>query len=177
MSQTEFLFNGVKKRFDGKGDAWAEGHRILGPTFNMQDMDGFFGLTVFGANTGDRLSLEYVPDNYKNKLSFIREFALIGMFDRKASIVTTLDEMNRVSSAFYLWQCRLPKQPIEPKFFYVIGGQSPPWTMIEINIHDGEQTGTQDTLIENSKTDWMRVWRTLGLIDIRRELKKWIDPF
>ena len=55
--------NGVKVRADGCGDAWAQAHRKLGPTFNMQDIDALFGIMAFGQNTGDKLFLEYVPDN------------------------------------------------------------------------------------------------------------------
>jgi len=77
--------NGVKVRADGCGDAWAKAHRRLGPTFNMQDIDALFGIMAFGQNTGDKLFLEYVPDDYQNRGKAVRDFRVIAMFDRKSS--------------------------------------------------------------------------------------------
>jgi len=77
--------NGVRVRADGCGDAWAQAHRKLGPTFNMQDIDALFGIMAFGQNTGDKLFLEYVPDDYRNRGKAVRDFRVIAMFDRKSS--------------------------------------------------------------------------------------------
>jgi len=97
---------GVKTRYDGGGDAWAEAHRNLGTSFNMQDLDALFGFVAFGVNGAEKLFLEYQPDDYKNRKQIIRRFAAVAMFDRKNSIKTAFNKNNLVSTANYLWQCR-----------------------------------------------------------------------
>ena len=48
MSPYERDNRGVRRRFDGKGDAWSLEHRErLGHHALMQDVDGMFGLQVF----------------------------------------------------------------------------------------------------------------------------------
>ena len=161
----------VKPRFDGKGDAWANQHRdMLGPTFNMQDMDGYFGFTAFGANTGERIFLEYVPDDYENRYRAIREFGLVSMFDRKSSKEYALSKDNVVSFAFYLWLCRSvgKGQSIIPKFFFVVGSQEPPWEMIEIDINSGNSIKSKML----TSTNWKEIWHSLGLIELRREVSR-----
>ena len=93
---------GVRIRADGKGDGWARAHRQLGATFNMTDFDGLMGLVAFAANTGEKLFMEYVPDNYRNRLNLIRQFAIVAMFDRKASREYAFSEANRVSLSWHL---------------------------------------------------------------------------
>jgi hypothetical protein len=176
--QPSLLSNGVKARRDGAGDEWAKQHRSLGPTYNMQDMDALFGVTAFGQNTGERLFLEYVPDNYQNRTSVIRNFGVVAMFDRKQSEPYAFSRSNAVSTAFYLYQCRIHAkvQPngLTPKFFFVIGGQSPPWKMIEIDIFSGKKTGLEAVICDGER-DWKRVWTTLGLHQLRQEIRRWID--
>lgn len=167
--------HGVKQRLDGKGDAWASAHRQeLGCNFHMQDIDASFGAVVFGQNTGEKLFLEYVPDNYQNREKRIREFAVIALFDRKATEEAAFANHSTVSRAFYLWQCRVfgTKQPIDPKFFLVIGRQEPPWKMIEVDIFSSETTGVTATI---NAGEWHEVWRTLGLTDMRNEIAKWLQ--
>ncbi|MBF0098376.1 MAG: hypothetical protein HQM04_17945 [Magnetococcales bacterium] len=173
--QPEYLDNGARARVDGRGDAWANEHRTsLGARFNMMDLDAFFGTVCFGQNTVDRLFIEYVPDDYANRFKVLREFGLVAMFDRKSSLNAALEANNQISTAVYLWICRKLGigQSNPPKFFFVIGGQDPPWEMIEIDIHNGEQTGLRATIVHHS--DWRRVWETLGLASLRRELALWV---
>lgn len=171
------LHNGVKERADGAGDAWAREHREMGQTYNMMDLDAVFGTVFFGQNTGEKLFMEYIPDNYQNRVNKIRHFALVAMFDRKASRNAALCPQNNLSTAVYLWLCRelSEKQPTPPKFFYVIGGQVPPWVMVEVDIFTGELTG-HESVIENSQ-DWHRVWQILGLKKLRAQLRGWVDPY
>lgn len=172
--------NGVKARADGAGDAWAQSHRTLGRDFHMHDIDVLFGLVAFGQNTGERLFLEYVPDNYQNRTSVIRKFAAVAMFDRKASTKAAFSQQNALSTAQYLWQCRTlgegGNQPLMPKFFFVIGKQTPPWEMIEIDIYTGERTGVEELIFMKSQAEWQRVWDALGLTSLRNELRQWVDP-
>lgn len=172
MAQYEYMPNGVRSRADEKGDAWALAHRQLGPTFNMQDVDAVFGAIAFGANTGERLFLEYVPDNYCNRGMIIRSFKLVAMFDRKTSEQAAFRRENSVSLALYLWMCRELRGDscLCPKFFVVIGSQKPPWRMVEIDIHNGERTGNEEEIKDATGPEFRRVWDTLGLIELRRSI-------
>lgn len=169
--------NGVKSRMDGKGDAWSNAHRDgLGSRFLMQDVDANFGVMVFGQNSGERLFLEYVPDKYKNRTKAIRKFAVVAMFDRKLSERKAFDNSSLVSRAFYLWQCGTfaKHQPVAPKFFYVIGSDRPPWTMIELDITTGNETGQRVDIASNGSVEWSEVWAQLGLTGMREQLTKWM---
>ena len=165
---------GVRVRRDGQGDGWAEGHRLLGKTFNMQDLDALFGFVAFGVNGAERLFLEYQPDAYHNASNLVRRFAAVAMFDRKSTITAAFG--STVSTANYLWQCRCfsMQQPLKPKFFYVVGGQAPPWEMIELDINTGECLG-QKTIQSNKKEDWLAVWDHLGLASLRKNLREWVQ--
>src|SRR5262245_58929359 len=128
-----FWFNEqTKPRFDGKGDAWANMHRAkLGHGYHMQDQDVNFGFQAFAVNSAEKFFAEYVPDDFRNYGKAIREFRTVALFDRKLSIEAIDSQMNAVSRAFYLWLCRTlgRYQAVEPKFFYIIGDQQPPWKM------------------------------------------------
>ena len=174
--------NGVKVRMDGKGDSWACAHRDgLGKSYYMQDIDCLFGAMAFGHNTGEKLFLEYIPDNYQNREKVIRQFGIVSIFDRKFSEGRAFSNENSVSMALYLHICRVFRdhQSIAPKFFYVIGGQEPPWEMIEIDIETGEKTGQRETIGTqengNIKIEWRDVWEALGLIKLRNEVAKWVS--
>ena len=174
------LQSGVKKRHDGQGDLWAEHHRQnLGRDFLMHDIDGCFGAVVFGHNTAERLFLEYVPDNYENRLEYIREFAVVGLFDRKRSFDWAMSNGNRLSMSVYLYLCRsiAKTQPIAPRFFLLFGEHDkPPWEMIELDIETGEVVPREPVVITDA-TNWYPVWDTaLGLTKMRNELRQWIDP-
>lgn len=166
--------NGVRVRVDGKGDGWARAHRQLGATFNMTDFDGVMGLVAFAANTGEKLFMEYVPDNYTNRLNLIRRYAVVAMFDRKATREYAFSDANRVSLSWHLDHCRklAQTQPVAPKFLLVIGRDEPPWHLIELDINTGGTVG-QHTL---TAMNWRTVWEQAGLIDLRNQLRRWIDP-
>lgn len=169
----DYLTNGVKARKDGQGDLWAAQHReALGPGFNMQDMDGFFGQVAFAANTGDKLFLEYVPDDYVNRVKFFRRFAVVAFFDRKSTMDWAMNERNRVSMAFYMWICRMigEHQPIPCRFFIVTGGEGR-WMMSELNTADGQVIG--ESRIEGM--NWKAIWQTTGLTTAREQLRKWVQ--
>lgn len=171
VKPTGILPNGVKARADGAGDPWALDHRSLGRTFNMHDLDGLFGHIAFGQNTGERLFLEYAPDDYSNHAKVFRRFAIIAMFDRKSSRDWALNERNRLSTALYLWMCRTfgAIQPRNPKFFYVIG-MDYPYAMVELNLDTAGFIGEYRL----ERDDWMSVWKATGLIEARLQLNRWI---
>lgn len=163
----------VKPRFDGSGDAWAKAHRDeLGNAFLMTDLDAVIGVTAFAQNTGDRLFLEYVPDDYANRTKRIRTFGVVSFFDRKSSLSIARDSRNNLCTAIYLHLARAVSahQPKPARFFWIIGGSEPPWTMVEVDIETGEEVGPQVTV---SSGHWENVWRQLGLIDLRSELYRW----
>ena len=167
------LSNGVKVRVDGKGDAWSNAHRIqLGNDALMQDLDAVFGFTAFGHNTGERLFLEYVPDSWENRCNSMRNFGIVALFDRKASIGAAFSNKNALSSNFYRFLCRTVAmaQPIPPRFFYVIGGQEPPWLMIEVDINTGLEVGAR---VELKNSNFKTVWESLGLGQARNVLMRW----
>ena len=162
---------GVKIRSDGNGDQWANQHRDeLGSKFYIQDVDGLFGMCSFAQNSGERLFMEYVPDHYRNKSKIIREFAVIAIFDRKQSKHAI--QVSDLSTAFYLHQARLygRVQPIMPKFFFVVGTESP-WTLIELNITTGETIS--ECVLDDG--EWLSVWKTLKLTDMRDLLRAWAE--
>lgn len=163
---------GVRIRADGGGDAWALAHRNLGKGYNMHDIDAIFGFHAFGSNTGERLFQEYEPDNYDNRGSIIRSFAIVAMFDRKATEQAAFSPENKLSLAFYLHQCRAhaKSQSHAPRFFLVIGTQVPPWEMIELNISDGSEVGRKSVTGQNMR----EVWDALGLSDLRLALRRFI---
>lgn len=163
----ERMENGVKVRADGRGDAWANEHReALGNNIYLQDLDALFGQMAFAQNTGDRLFLEYVPDDYSNRQNVVRKFQVVGMFDRKASLATATSKHNTVSTAFYLWLCRIigEQQDVKPRFFYVFG-KTAPWSMLELDIETGSEVGEPFTI-----NDWRSLWSQLGLTEARRTL-------
>jgi len=173
---TERLGNGVRIRADGQGDAWANTHReSLGNQFYLQDIDALFGMEVFGANTGDRLFLEYEPDNYKNKQNIVREFAMVAMFDRKSTLAWARSTQCCLSRGVYLWMCRAlrAQQPHAPKFFLVVGRDCPPWQMVEIDIDTGDELSEPTTVDADS---FQRVWQQLGLTQLRRDLRRFVNP-
>ena len=169
-----FLNNGVKARNDNMGDGWASAHRLLGKTFNMQDVDALFGAVAFGQNTGEKLFLEYVPDDYLNRGSAIRTFKIVAMFDRKTSIQAADHFQNSVSMAFYLWICRSlsTHQKRNPKFFYVIGGGCPPWGLIGIDLFTGERSGEYAQIETADEIGFNDVWKSFGLIELRQSITK-----
>jgi hypothetical protein len=172
--------NGTKIRVDGRGDVWADCHRTqLGRHFLMQDVDGLFGNMTFAHNTGEKLFLEYVPDSYKNREKAIRQFAVVALFDRKSSAAWAFSVRNRVSTALYLEMCRrfATGQPFPPRFFYIIGKDSPPWEMIELCIDTGQEVGQRTRIhtMENSN-EWAKLWEAVGLSGLRDELRKFVDP-
>ena len=166
--------NGVRVRADGKGDGWAKAHRSLGQTFNMTDFDGVMGLVAYASNTGDKLFMEYVPDNYANRFKRIRQFAYVAMFDRKTTRACAFGDANTVSLSVQLDHCRRlgQTQPHDPKFFFVVGRDAPPWELIELDIQTGEECGAR-TL---ASLDTRAVWEVVGLVDLRDALRRWIDP-
>lgn len=166
--------NGVKVRGDCGGDAWADAHRTaLGKGFYIQDVDAMFAASFFGMNTGEKLFLEYEPDHYENHGRLVRSFAVVAAFDRKANERAAFSSHNAVSTSLYLYQCRLYSlhQPEPARFFYVIGGQHPPWRMIELDINSGDRCGTE---VSVDGRDWGRVWNALGLTRLRKELRQYI---
>lgn len=169
----------VKPRFDAHGDGWANAHRdCLGRGIHMNDLDAIMGILAFAKNTAEKLFLEYVPDDFENRLEAIRSFAYVALFDRKRSIDFALSDSNRVSLALYLHDCRVHAtvQPVGPRFFFVIGTQYPPWTMHEINIENGQIIGNEILITTNTdKILWHRIWEEVGLIKLRNELKRWIN--
>ncbi|NCC85188.1 MAG: hypothetical protein EOM03_13835 [Clostridia bacterium] len=167
------LSNGVKVRMDGKGDAWSNAHRDqLGNNAFMQDLDAMFGFAAFGHNTGERLFLEYVPDSWENRHNSMRTFGVVALFDRKASLGAAFSGKNALSSNFYRFLCRLiaSAQPIPPRFFYVIGGQEPPWTMVDVDICNGQEIGNR---VELTSANFKTMWESLGLGSARNVLMQW----
>jgi len=164
--------NNVRVRADGKGDAWANMHRDeLGNMFHMHDVDGLMGTLAFAKNTGDRLFVEYEPDSYLNRDKVLRRFGIVALFDRKQTDNAAFSKANVLSTAFYLYICRVfaEVQNVPPKFFYVIGHDRPPWRMVELDINTGEQAH-EETL---TGMNWRDVWRAIGLIELREQVKRW----
>ena len=166
--------NGSRRRMDGKGDPWANAHRTALDKCHMVDIDGVFGLTAFGHNTGEHLFLECVPDHWENRLSALRQFAVVAMFDRKQYDGAQNKGGGPFSFAFYLHLCRVlsERQPSPARFFYVFGQNEPPWVMQEHDIDTGIKCGTP---IRLDGLDWTTVWESIGLKRERDVLRKWTE--
>lgn len=173
LDPTPRLLNGTRARLDGKGDGWANAHRsFLGREHLMNDVDGAFGLEVWGGNTEERIFLEYEPDVYRTRFKLIRRFALVAMFDRKRD--SDAARAASVSTAFYLWQARTlsQQQPVPGKFFFVFGGQEPPWTLQELDIQTGLPAGQPVVL---PAVDWSVIWTQIGLAGLRGQLRAHLE--
>ncbi len=173
----ERMDNGVRARIDGLGDGWANAHRVLGPTFNMQDLDHLFGTVEFGMRGANLVFAEYVPDNYANRDELLREFRLIALFDRKYTLNAC--QNNPVSTAFYLWLCRNVARgsSAAARFFFVVGQQNPPWRMDEIDVSTGLPTGAHAILRSFDEKEWRAAWDALGLTRQREIARHEVDPF
>ena len=170
FDQSPRMTNGVKIRRDGGGDSWALRHREeLGNYFYMQDLDFMMGMVSFAQNTEDSLFVEFVPDNYRNVDNIVRNFGVVGMFDRKQSFDACNSSRNMLSKSFYMHLCRsiAQTQAEPPKFLYVAGGDSPPWQLREVDILTGQWAGDPVTV---SDGDWSEAWRKLGLLELRNKL-------
>jgi len=165
---------GVRKRMCKNGDMWALEHRAeLGHEFLMTDIDSFIGKMIFFQNTENSLFIEYEPDDFNRHEELIREFAYIALFDRKNSRKYALSSHNRVSLAVHLNLCRRLGlgQPFPVKFFFVIGEQSPPYTMIEIDT----KTGVLLSEYYLKKGHWREVWNAVGLVRTRDDSRQWLQ--
>ena len=170
----ERLDNGVRARMDGKGDPWAKAHRDeLGGGFNMSDIDVAFGIEAFGMNTGDRLFLEYATDTAETIEDAVRRFGYVALFERKISETAAMASRGRHGCALYMDLCRKLSrtQPVSVRFFYVFGGNMPPWTMKEVDVKTGEIVGKPITIETGS---WKQLWSAIGLSRARAEVTKWV---
>lgn len=161
---------GGRERVEAGGDAWAAAHRdLLGASCWMTDVDVMFGAQVFGMNTGNRLFMEYVPDLTPIDAR-VRRFALVALFDRKAARLERymMGEQNARAIAFHLWLCRVhaAAQGIRPRFFTVLGDDTPPWHLIEFDIDTGEECG-RSMLRRLDPDEWQVLWDRLGLLSLR----------
>jgi hypothetical protein len=174
----ERLSHGVKRRMDGMGDGWANAHRGLGREYYMNDVDALFGIEMYGHNTGNRLFAEYEPDTYLHRQDVIREYALVALFDRKATLAAAWRPQNRPSLGFYLYLCRVSAcaQPLPPRFFLCLGEHEPPWTLYEIDIWTGTHCGKEEVLETADRATFEQVWDHLGLTELRTQLRSWINP-
>lgn len=171
------LPNGVKKYYNNKkeSDQWAWYHRKnLGQTYYMQDVDALYGKMTFFKNAGKKLFAEYLPE--PNNSSIIKKFAIVSFFDVKKneSAMNLMLKNQSISLAFYLYLSRIigNAQKFNPKFFFVVGEESP-WTLIEIDIFTGKKTGITATV--NEKEKWFKQWHDLGITPLQHKLKKWLS--
>lgn len=159
----------VKERFDGLGDAFAELHRRALPSnLYFQDIDQWAGSVVVGDNTENSLYLEYVPDIQKDLNHRIRDFIVLGFFDRKKS-KAAVTASHKVQEALYLHLCRTlsDSQVVQCRFFYVVGVEAP-FSLIEVNILSGEycELGKVD------ESTMFALWHKCGLIQSHEDARE-----
>jgi hypothetical protein len=162
---------GVLVRSDGKGDAWANLHRShLDDRYFMIDFDGWQVCEPsmeHGENTEDHLFAEVVPDGKKGQA--IRNYRYVALFDRKA----TVSAMQHAwfTQPVYLHMCRVftGYQSQRCRFIYVIGGQTPPWTLQEVDIYHG--TFGVPVRLDAQKESWVRIWASIGLTGVRLQFE------
>jgi hypothetical protein len=63
-------------------------------------------------------------------------------------------------------------QPIPPKFFYIIGGDEPPWDIRSVDIYTGAM-GVENCELE--KASWKAIWSLFGLDKMRQDLQGWLS--
>lgn len=162
--------NHVKIRMDGQGDGFSNQHRSSVPHDNwMIDIDGVFGSIFFADKLENNFFAEVEPDLQRGAV--IRGFGFVAFYDRKKTWRAAFNGSS-FSLAAQLALCRFVAkvQPVQPKFFFVIGENSPPWYMVEIDIFTGLQ-GRKEKLGTGS---WKEIWKKFGLLDIRKQLREWV---
>jgi hypothetical protein len=168
---------GVLVRSDGAGDAWAKLHRThLDRTYLMVDFDGWHVGEPTGEhaeNTEDHLFAEVVPDWRKSQR--IRRYGYIALFDRKATQAAV--DRAWFTLPVYLHMCRIFTwyQHRPCRFIYVVGGQQPPWHLIELNIHTG--ASGMPLLLDDQKESWINIWATTGLTGARLAFERQLQTY
>lgn len=176
MNDIERLNNGVRTRYDGGGDEWANQHRKQLNSWNyMTDIDLFAGITVFAQNSAERLFVEYGIGRKPAHEHGAREFVIASLIDRKASLGWAMDPRNKIQTEIYCAMCRMlgVAQMEAPSFLVVIGGQQPPWAVHRVDIETAVICETAEQTIE-SVDDYKRVWIALGILDKWARLNKWL---
>lgn len=162
------LPGGAKARRDGKGEPWAEAHRLLGAGWQMLDLD----------------AVEFEPDNVENRGKLVRTHAIVAFLERKASLDAA--RASHVTVSVYLCLARIVAnwQPYPPRFFFVIGGAAPPWTLQELDIATGKEIAPtwcvpalnvpEAQAKEALHQALAKVWRDSGIYDLRVRLREWL---
>jgi len=168
---------GVKVRADGGGDAWARWHRQnLDDTYHMLDYDGWQIREQHmerTENTEDHLFIEVVLDGQKRQS--IRQINYIALFDRKATLSAVHGAW--FTRGCYLNMCRQLSihQDIPCRFIYVIGGQEPPWTLIECSIFTG--VFGEPITLDTQRQTWLKIWESIGLTQTRKRFEEQLDTY
>lgn len=173
----DYAANGVRIRVDGLGDQWANYHRsFLGSSYHMLDFDGWRVCDPSlerTENTEDHLFCEVVMDHQRGEM--IRDVHYLAIFDRKS----TLKAVHQASftRAVYLNMCRRFSlhQPFECRFIYVIGGQQPPWQLIQCDIRTG--TFGMPLTLDASRQSWLAIWAATGLAGARRNSERLLRSY
>ena len=146
-----------EKRVDGGGDVWANNHRTkLNGTYQMSDIDSF-GII----KSDDEFFVEYEKSG--------NNMAVVALFDRKLSNYENEKTMNRRCFYNYIAQCIGKCQSIMPKVYEVVGKEKP-FQMFEIDINTCKRIN--DPVILGKEDSWEPIWDSLGLTQIRKQLKR-----
>ena len=164
----------TKPRFDGKGDSWARSHRSNLPgNYYMTDIDG---LGLFTMNSSNEFFCEYVVGYPRDSADRKVTRGVFALFDRKASLDSAFSERNATLGVYLLIARGLAReQTVAPKFCFVIGGQDPPWRVIEVDIYTGNRTGNESYV--STDDGWMDAWIQLGIDVTRKKLLTMICGF
>lgn len=168
------LDNGSKARMDHGGDAWANEHRSGLPRFcYMTDFDAICGSMAFQVSSANKMFVENVVLADQKSNTLVRSYATVALFERKATLFAAEDPRNAFQTAYYLDLCRkiALQQSEPPRFFFAIGTQEPPWTMIEIDIVTGERIPGHFVVASNGINGWEPMWRAAGLFSLRERLR------
>lgn len=131
----------------------------------MQDIDGIMWC-FRKKETEDNLYMEYAVGEDE-------QYAVVAVFDRKKQFSDLDSEKTSKTDPFYRYQCRVNSlvQLVPCRMFYIIGGNDPPWHIIEVDIH----TGQRGAATEFTRDTYEQLWISLGLYKLRDELNKWFN--
>lgn len=161
----------VRPRIDGRGDDFANAHRLAHRDLYFTDVDARIELWGQLAIHGeDQEFFEYCIASNGQRI----ETAIVAWFDRKKPRFDWCEQnevMMRTRHPF-MGLCRDLGRvyPVTPRFFWICGS-SGPWDLVEWNPMNGLRMRTQ--LLQTDSIN--EAWKELELLSDRRIMLRWLQ--
>lgn len=167
--------SGVAKRRDGRGDPWANGHRLLGSGWNMRDGDEVHRVTFEIERCENTVFREIGFDSYSNRGRLIRRCGTVARVDRKKSVRWAEDQIasGDPALAHMLQECRNDKacQGGIGGRAILVCGEDYPYVYIELDPFDGKEIQRGQLL---DASGWSDFYSSFGLAKERICLENWL---